>query len=220
MDALTRARDAGEVVLALDRIVVIDKPSGVTSEDAAAAHGMKLVHRIDRATSGLLVLAHDARTVQRLQRALREGRVTRTYLLIAHGVVRGGHLQTTLVRDRGDGLRGTGEGGKSASLDLRVVRVAEDGRASFCEATLVTGRTHQIRIQLAEEGHPIVGEPVYVRDHLAAGRALLPSPRLLLHAHRLVLPDPVSKRDVVVEAPLPGSFLEAGDALVSVHPAR
>jgi 23S rRNA pseudouridine1911/1915/1917 synthase len=220
MDALTHAREAGAVVLVLDRIIVIDKPSGLTSEDAAAAHGKKLVHRIDRATSGLLVLADDARTVQRLQRALREGRVTRTYQLVVHGVAHAGRMETTLVRDRGDGLRGTGEGGKPAALELRVVRVASDGRASLCEATLVTGRTHQIRIQLAEAGHPIVGEPVYVRDYRAAGRALMPCARLLLHAYRLVLPDPKSKRDVVVEAPLPASFLEAADAVLPLPRGR
>lgn len=202
---------AGVVVRDLGRILVVDKPSGVLSEEIAATLELKLVHRLDRATSGLLVLAKDARTVQRLQRAFREGRVARTYRLAAHGVVASGRLEATLVRDRGDGLRGSGTGGKPAALMVRTLCVAPDERASLCEVTLMTGRTHQIRIQLAEAGHPIVGERVYVRDFAAAGRPLLPCDRLLLHAERLVLPDPHSKQDIVTEA-APGPGFQAAVA--------
>lgn len=211
-DGLVTAR----IVLRLDRVVVVDKPAGPSSEELAARIGGKLVHRIDAATSGLLLLADDARTAQRLQRALREGGVTRSYLLVAHGVVADARLETALVRDRGDGLRGTGPGGKRAVLDVRALR--RGAAATLCEATLATGRTHQIRIQLAEAAHPLVGERVYVRDRRAAGLPLIPSPRLLLHARRLAFTDPSTKelREVVAEPP--DDFARAAEAALVWSP--
>jgi 23S rRNA pseudouridine1911/1915/1917 synthase len=189
-----------------DRVVVVDKDEGVSSEDVAAALGKKLVHRLDKCTSGLLIVADDARTVARLQRALREGRVARGYVFVAHGAVDEGVRETTLVRDRGDGLRGSGPGGKPARLEIHNVVVRPDG-TSCGAVTLVTGRTHQIRIQLAEDGHPVVGERVYVRDARARGMPLLPSPRLLLHAARLRFVHPGKDKAVVdVTAPLPAGF--------------
>ena len=75
------------------------------------------------------------------------------------------------------------------------------------EAELVTGRTHQVRIQLAEAGNPLVGERVYGRDRVAQGLPMVTSPRLLLHAWRLAFTHPHTHEDVVVEAPLPAAFL-------------
>jgi 23S rRNA pseudouridine1911/1915/1917 synthase len=184
-----------------DRVVVACKDAGVTSEAFAAALGLKLVHRIDRVTSGLVLLARDARTVQRLQRLLRDGGIERTYAFVANGVVRDGVRESWLVRDRGDGLRGSGAHGKHAVahvVDTRANNGVTEGRAR-----LVTGRTHQLRIQLAEGGTPIVGERVYVRDALRDGVPLVPSERLLLHAMRLRFIHPNNHRavDVVNEPP-------------------
>ncbi len=183
-----------------DRVVVVDKPAGLTSEDAARTVGRKLVHRIDKATSGLLLLAVDARTVQRLQRALREGRVERTYLFIAHGRVGDGVVQSELVRDRGDGRRGSGPGGKRAVTRLRALSYLDGGAGVVTrgEAQLVTGRTHQVRIHLAEGGHPILGERVYA--------AYDGAPRLMLHAHRLCFVHPGTKAVVEVASPAPAAF--------------
>ena len=196
-----------------DRWRVVVKPAGVRSEDVAAAMSLRLVHRIDAATSGLLIVADDARTVQRLQRALREGRVRREYVAVAHGVVGDGRWTTTLVRDRGDGLRGTGADGKHAALAVRALQCGP--RATLCEVVLDTGRTHQVRIQLAEAGHPVVGERVYVRDHRAAGRAEIPSPRLLLHARALTFVDPTTKRVVAAVAEPDAEFTRATEAALT-----
>lgn len=197
------------VVYANERIFVVDKPAGVSAEDVAAALGKKLVHRIDKATSGLLVLAEDARTVQRLQRSLAAGVVERAYLLVAHGVVASGRIASELVDDRGDGLRGSGAGGKPSVTDVEVLAVGAGGRATFARALLHTGRTHQIRIHFAEAGHPLVGERVYIRDRREAGLPVLEAPRLLLHAWRLCFLHPVTKSRVEVESPLPADFLDA-----------
>jgi 23S rRNA pseudouridine1911/1915/1917 synthase len=71
---------------------------------------------------------------------------------------------------------------------------------------LETGKTHQIRIHLAEAGHPLVGEEVYIRDHENAGRRALPSPRLMLHAATLGFVHPVTGERVALEAPWPADF--------------
>lgn len=201
------------IVLDEDRVVVVDKAAGISAEDVAAGLGRKLVHRIDKGTSGLLVLADDARTVQRLQRALARGEVEREYLLVAHGAVTTGRIESALVDNRGDGLRGSGAGGKPSVTDVEALALSVDGRATFARATLRTGRTHQIRIHLAEAGHPLAGERVYIRDHRQAGRTLLEASRVLLHAWRLRFVHPVTKTVVDVEGPLPADFVAAASAL-------
>lgn len=206
------------VLLADARIVVVDKPAGVLSEDVARRLDQKLVHRLDKGTSGCLVLADDARTVQRLQRLREAGGLRRIYRFVAHGIVADAVLTSTLVRDRGDGLRGTPRaapdldddvGAVATTIVRRVWVDTIDGvEVSGGEAELVTGRTHQVRIQLAEAGHPLVGETVYGRDRIAAGLPLLTSSRLMLHAWRLAFVHPNSHADVVVEAPLPPAFAD------------
>ena len=203
------------VVFDKDRVVIVDKEPGVTSEELARVLGRRLVHRIDRDTSGLLVLADDARTVTRFQRLMREGRVERTYCFVANGVVKAGRRESLLARDRGDGLRGSvrvdtapaaRDAAKLAIAEVSGCVVANDERTTTCIVTLVTGRTHQIRIQLAEDGHPLVGERIYVRDARAASTPLLESSRLLLHAARLRFPHPNRHTLVDVASAVPVDF--------------
>ena len=198
------------------RVVIVDKPADVLSEDVATALRKKLVHRLDRGTSGCLLLAEDARAVQRLQKLREAGGLRRVYRFVAHGVVDDDvTLTSTLVRNRGDGLRGTRladhldeEPGTTSIMrvQLRWVQERDGVVMSGGEAELVTGRTHQVRIQLAEAGHPLVGERIYGRDRIAQGLPMMTSPRLLLHAWRLAFRHPHTHEDVVVEAPLPPDF--------------
>jgi 23S rRNA pseudouridine1911/1915/1917 synthase len=199
------------VVFDEGRVVVVDKPSGVASEVIANAFARKLVHRIDKGTSGLLVLADDARTVQRMHKLMAGGRLERRYLFIAHGALQECTIESDLVRDRGDGLRGSGPLGKRSVTRIEVVATSIVATAGI--ATLETGRTHQVRIHLAERGHPLVGEPVYVRDHVAAGRSLLESPRLMLHAWRLAFTHPGMHAPVALEAAPPPAFVEVAARL-------
>jgi 23S rRNA pseudouridine1911/1915/1917 synthase len=180
------------------------------------------VHRIDKPTSGLLVYARteDARRV--LFKAFRAHEIERTYRLVAHGTVESRTIDANMVKDRGDGLRGVTkvEGlGKRAVTHVRALEGLGGGAATLCEARLETGRTHQIRVHLAEAGHPLVGERVYVRDLQAKGRTAIESPRLLLHAATLGFVHPVSGEPLSFEAPLPPDFVAVLERLRRGGPA-
>jgi 23S rRNA pseudouridine1911/1915/1917 synthase len=119
-------------------------------------------------------------------------------------VVPAGRIESQLVVDRGDGLRGSTSDptrGKRAITHV-AVRQALRG-ATLCEITLETGKTHQIRIHLAESGHPLVGEAVYVRDFRGTP---IESPRLMLHAATLGFAHPISGERVALTAPVPADF--------------
>ncbi len=214
-------------------VVVLDKPSGISSvpyEDRETGTAMDLirgawrrqgkpatqvalhvVHRIDRATSGLLMFAKTKQAELGLAAQLRAHTVTRSYLCVAHGAVAAGRIESYLVRDRGDGLRGSTtrrDQGKRAVTHVEVVRPLRG--ATLCRIRLETGKTHQIRIHLAEAGHPLVGEQVYVRDHRGP---VIASPRLLLHAATLGFDHPATGARVELSSPLPPDFTAVLDAL-------
>ena len=180
-------------------VVVIDKPSGVNSvpyEDretgtamdlirgawrrqgkAATTVALHVVHRIDRATSGLLMFAKTKTAEQGLAAQLRAHAMERTYVCVAHGVVTSRRIESYLVEDRGDGMRGSTtrlEQGKRAVTHVEAQRACCATRRC-AQVRLETGKTHQIRIHLSEAGHPLVGEPVYIRDYENAGGKLLTS---------------------------------------------
>lgn len=225
-----------EGVLVYDdpHVVVIDKPSGVSSvpyEDRELGTAMDLirgawrregrdatsvplhvVHRIDRATSGLLMFAKTKKAELGLAAQLREHSMERTYICAAHGVMTSRRIESYLVGDRGDRLRGSTtriEQGKRAVTHVEVLEAI--GPATLCKVRLETGKTHQIRIHLSEAGHPLVGETVYIRDFEAAGHRLLPASRLLLHAATLGFEHPVTGNRVSLSSALPADF-EAGVA--------
>ncbi len=234
--AAPRPRDPErEGVLVYDdaHVVVIDKPSGVSSvpyEDRETGTAMDLirgawrrmgkpatsvplhvVHRIDRATSGLLAFAKTKKAELGLAAQLRAHTMQRMYICVAHGVVTPGRIESNLVPDRGDGLRGstTRAGQGKRAVTHVTVRQALRG-ATLCEVRLETGKTHQIRIHLAESGHPLVGEPVYIRDY---GGPWIDAPRLLLHAATLGFIHPVTNEQVSLTSPLPSDFTSVVDSL-------
>lgn len=223
-------------------VVVVDKPAGVSSvpyepretgtamdllRDAwrrkhpdATRVPLHVVHRIDKATSGLLAFAKTKRAEIGLAAQLRSHTVERAYLCVAHGAVRAGRIESRLVRDRGDGLRGStrhpGQGKRAVTHVEVLERLAG---ASLCRVRLETGKTHQIRIHLAERGHPLVGETVYVRDYLARGGQPIPSPRLLLHAATLGFTHPLTGRRVALESPVPEDFARVLERLRQARPS-
>jgi 23S rRNA pseudouridine1911/1915/1917 synthase len=234
--AAPRPRDPErEGVLVYDdaHVVVIDKPAGVNSvpyEERETGTAMDLirgawrrmgkpatsvplhvVHRIDRATSGLLAFAKTKRAELGLAAQFRAHTIDRLYLCVAHGVVAPRRIESYLVADRGDGLRGSTsriDQGKRAVTHVEVRRALRG--ATLCAVRLETGKTHQIRIHLAESGHPLVGETVYIRDYHGTPIA---SPRLLLHAATLGFSHPITSERVELESALPPDFSTIVDRL-------
>ncbi len=221
--------EAATIVFEDAHVVVIDKPAGVssvpyekreqgTAMDAiraawrhagrrATATPLHVVHRIDKETSGLIAFAKTKLAERELQALFRAHEVERTYLCVAHGQVRDRRIDSMLVTDRGDGLRGsTHRPGQGKRAVTHVRAVEELALATLCEVRLETGKTHQIRIHLAEAGHPLVGERVYIRDFVKRGGEPLPSGRLLLHAATLGFLHPVTHTPVQLASPLPDDF--------------
>ena len=162
-----------------------------------------IVHRLDRDTSGLMVVAKNDRSHVELQGMVRDRRLKRLYLALVHGVpaTRLGTVEAPVGRDPRDRKRMavTAEGGRPAVTHFEVLR--EFGRAALLEIELVTGRTHQIRVHLSYIGHPVVGDRAYgvaggLEGEVALGRQFL-------HAYRLSFPHPVTGVELSFEDPLP-----------------
>jgi 23S rRNA pseudouridine1911/1915/1917 synthase len=205
-------RDDRDTLVALARVAVrrIDAARG-----REASPTLRTVQRLDKETSGLVVFARSVPAQRHLQRQLHEHAVLRRYLAIVHGAAEDAVYETMFVTDRGDGLRGSlGSWGKSRPVKGEVPVEAKEAitRVQVLErlpgATLVaceleTGRQHQIRIHLAEAGHPLVGENVYIRDYKGP---ILPAPRPMLHATVLGFVHPRTGKVVRFEDPPPEDF--------------
>ena len=208
-----------------DSLLVVDKPAGVVVHPSAGhrggtlVHGLVardiaggrdparpgIVHRLDRDTSGLLVVARSERAHRRLQRLLRDREIDRRYLTLVHGEAPPAlTIDRTVGRDRKVRTRmavGAADG-REAVTHLR--RLEDLGRFSLLEARLETGRTHQIRVHLESVGHPVVGDRVYGRRPETLGLE-----RQFLHASRLAFPHPETGEPIEVESPLPDDLRRA-----------
>ena len=227
-----------EVIYSDESVVIVDKPAGLTTmrhKEEAAEFGERgqrflpktladslpsllgapgraviAVHRIDRNTSGLVVFARTRAAADHLARQFRKHTVDRRYLALTRGVPAGGRIKSVLVRDRGDGRRGSTRktnppDGKSAVTHVKVLETFAD--VALVECRLETGRTHQVRIHLGEAGAPLCGEKVY--DRPINGK---PPPdgsgasRPMLHAARLGFVHPDSGEVLSWEVQPPGDF--------------
>ncbi len=226
---------AESAIVHCDRdVVVVDKPVGMLSvadeagnKDTLADHTRTLlrrmgrhgvdaklgiVHRLDRETSGLMMFARTAQAKRALAVQFREHTIDRVYHAIAHGAVVAGRVDTYLLPDRGDGLRGShghfrrAEGDAPADAKRAVTHVRPIGaltRATLVECRLETGRQHQIRIHLSELGHPLAGERVYIRDYTGPTIAAV---RPMLHARTLGFAHPRTGERMVFEREPPDDF--------------
>lgn len=166
------------------------------------------VHRLDRDTSGLMVFARTRQAEQQLVEQFRRHTTGRRYLAVAQGEVAEQTFESHLMRDRGDGRRGSTtlpDTGKRAVTHVKPLERLGD--YTLIECRLETGRTHQIRIHLAEAGHPLCGETVYHQPLFATP---LPdasgAPRLALHAAELSLDHPLTAERLRFTAPLPADL--------------
>ena len=174
-----------------------------------ARRRVKPVHRIDRETSGLLVFARTSTAAKGLIAQFREHTTDRKYVALVIGHAPQRRIESYLVRDRGDGRRGsamTSDVGKRAVTHVTPIETVGDD-FTLVECQLETGRTHQIRIHLAEIGHPLCGEKVYNRP--LRGTPIADSSgaqRVALHAAELGFIHPVNEKQMQFEAQLPGDF--------------
>jgi 23S rRNA pseudouridine1911/1915/1917 synthase len=176
---------------------------------------LRVVHRIDKETSGLVVFARTVAAERGLGKQFHAHTVVRRYLTLVPGYLPPQRVESELVRDRGDARRGSTEVaglGKKAVTHVEVVERLRGYTLLSCR--LETGRTHQIRIHLAELGHPVCGDKVY---RGRAGQPPVPdlsaAPRLLLHAAELGLTHPVSGAPLHWEMPPPRDMLEVLERL-------
>jgi 23S rRNA pseudouridine1911/1915/1917 synthase len=171
---------------------------------------LRIVHRIDKETSGLLCFARTPLGERGLGMQFRKHTVTRRYLTIIPGTLEPGALHSFLVRDRGDGRRGstTLPGvGKEAITHIAIEERLKGYTLLSCR--LETGRTHQIRIHLSEAGHPVCGDKVYCvkpNGHEVPDKS--GAPRLMLHATEVGFVHPVSGAALHWEMPMPKDMVQ------------
>jgi len=197
-------------------LIVVEKPAGVTTlRHSEEPPSLRAVHRLDRDTSGLMVFARTAEAERQLVQMFRKHDLHRAYLAIVHGRLETQTIESYLVRDRGDGLRGStrqaGEG-QRAVTHLRPLEFL-DGY-TLVECRLETGRTHQIRIHLSEAGHMVCGEKVYVRPlHGKATPDRSGAQRQALHAAELGFVHPVTGEQLKFKMPPPPDMARLLDRL-------
>jgi len=224
-DMATQAEDIPlNVVFEDDTLIVIDKPVGLvvhpgsgnwsgTLMNALLYHAPHLaevpragiVHRLDKDTSGLLVVAKTLAAQTALVRQLQARTVRRHYLALAHGqVLRDGLVDAPIGRHARDRTRMAVVGSGREARTHYVVR-DRFTRCTLLECRLETGRTHQIRVHMANISHPLVGDQTYGRK-VSGDENLDAFPRQALHAWRLALTHPVSGEEMAWETPLPQDF--------------
>jgi len=168
---------------------------------------VRAVHRIDRETSGLVVFARNVPAGRILAEQFRLHTTHRRYLALVVGRMGRGTIRSHLLRDRGDGRRGSVEGEEGKLAVTHVAPVEHFGDAyTLMECRLETGRTHQIRIHMAESGHPLCGERVYAAPRRDGPRDESRAPRVMLHAAELGFVHPVSGEELRFTSPLPADI--------------
>ncbi len=228
-----------------DSLIVIDKPAGMVVHPApgnwsgtlvnallgrggslapgASAERAGIVHRLDKETSGLLIVAKTDRAHRNLSAAIAARRVSRRYAVMIWGHVNGDSMtvEKPVARDPRDRKRmAVVNSGKQARTDF--VRLARFGPGDLLRATLHTGRTHQIRVHLASVGHPVMGDDVYSGG---GGRRIvgLQPRRHFLHAAWLVFDHPLTGAPMDIRSPLPEDLrrslysIAAGSGLVEAE---
>jgi 23S rRNA pseudouridine955/2504/2580 synthase len=228
---------AGRVLFEDDHLIVIDKPSGL------AVHGgsglklglieamrkfrpeerrLELVHRLDRATSGCLMLAKKPSALKALHRQLREGKVTKTYLTLLRGRLPEDKVIVDVALER----RTTASGKRQVEVDEDEGRQSRSTfklleryghKASMVEVNIATGRTHQIRVHAQHIGQEVAGDLRYGDLRFNREMRQLGLHRMFLHARSLVFRHPSSDESVRVDAPMGDELRSVIDALEAQH---
>jgi len=165
---------------------------------------IRAVHRLDKETSGLVVLARTPEAERHLGQQFRVHSIERRYLALVRGQAKSARIESKLVHDRGDGRRGSGTAADGQRAVTHVTLLEQLADYALVECRLETGRTHQVRIHLGEQGTPLCGERIY--DRPLHGRPLpdgSKATRPALHASLLAFDHPVTGKRVSWKSPLP-----------------
>ena len=206
------------------RIIILNKPSGIAVHGGSGIqfgviesmrksrtdlHFLEFVHRLDRDTSGCLVLAKKRSALRQLHELLRVGKIQKRYLALVQGNWQYGTkridvpLQKQVLRS-GERVVRVSEHGKAASSTFRPLAVSS--KASLLEVEIHTGRTHQIRVHAAHTGHPIAGDEKYGDESFNRYLASLGFKRLFLHARGIAFELEEPHVDIAINAPLDKKF--------------
>ena len=222
-------------------LVAIDKPAGMVVHTGAGVRSGTLVnallhhfdtlsraggdlrpgivHRLDRYTSGVLLVAKNDAAHQNLAEQFASRKIEKTYLALVHGKVKMDHgrIEKPITRDPRQRVRMTArlERGRTAITEYRVLRRFKE--STFLEVRIGTGRTHQIRVHLASIGHPVAGDRLYGAPAKIGGQPTLS--RYFLHAHRIRFNHPSTGDRITVESALPAELTEWRDAMADGGPA-
>jgi 23S rRNA pseudouridine1911/1915/1917 synthase len=176
-----------------------------------------IVHRLDRGTSGVMVVAKNDTSHQELSRQFHDREVEKEYFALVWGTVHAGkRIDAPIGRDPGDRQKMSTRARRARSAVTRVTRAEYFRGVTLLQVAIATGRTHQIRVHLNAIGHPIVGDPTYggVRRHVPNDiRAVQRLERPFLHAWKLAFTHPTDGRRLEFESPLPADLQGVLDAI-------
>lgn len=209
-----------DIVYEDEDIVIINKRSGMVVHPASGNYENTLVnaliyrynlddtnlrsgivHRIDKDTSGLVIVAKNDKTLELLTEMFKNKEIKKTYLAIVDGVInnKSGTINAPITRDVKDRKKMmVGKDGKNSITHFYVLKTFKNN--TYLSLNLETGRTHQIRVHMAYIGHPITNDKVYGKENTSFGQ--------YLHASKLEFIHPITKKEIKVEAELPEEFQE------------
>lgn len=219
-------------------VIVVDKPPGIVAhpgsgrtsgtlaagllhrfpeiEGVGSAHRWGMIHRLDKDTSGAILVARTRDSFDELSRQLRNREIRRVYTTLVEGVPGSptGAIEAPIGRDTEHPTRrAVVQGGKYAKTHFEIEDVCDAAKCALLRVRLETGRTHQIRVHLSAIGHPVIGDETYGK-----GRSPIATPRMFLHASSITFVHPRSGEPTEVIAPLPAdlrSVLETLDLRVT-----
>jgi 23S rRNA pseudouridine1911/1915/1917 synthase len=191
----------------------VDDLSGIGGEKRPG-----IVHRLDRGTSGLMVVAKHDKAHEELARQFHDREVEKAYVALVWGeVMAGRRIDAPIGRDPGNRKKMSARARRTREAVTRIVRAEHFGRVlTLAQVAIYTGRTHQIRVHLSAIGHPIVGDSLYggVHRHVPGDvRAVTHLERPFLHAAKLVFSHPVDGRRMEFESDLPPDLQRVLDEL-------
>jgi 23S rRNA pseudouridine955/2504/2580 synthase len=228
---------AERIIFEDSRLLVLDKPAGLAVHGGSGVNlggiealrvlrpelrALELVHRLDRGTSGCLLIAKRRSTLRMLHAVLREGGMEKRYLALLRGGMREARFEldaplTVRRSPEGEARVRVDAAGKSSLTRFRLIE--RYGRfASLVDVSIATGRTHQIRVHAAHAGHPVAGDERYGDADFNAALVRSGLHRIFLHAHALAFTWPDTDEPFSVTAALPQELKAVLDAIAAKHP--